>query len=304
MEQVDASIARYLRALDRADREESDIAEAKSVRLKDAMKSWGFYHPTTPCGGRFYRSLRGLTAEDDVMNAREVMSRNPIAVPAEAGLAEALRLMFDHRISGLPVVDGKAGLVGILTEGDLLRRSEIGTAGHRSRWLDLLMTTGRLASDYVRTHARRVGEIMTRDVVSVAEDTPLTEVVRLMERHRIKRVPVLRDGALIGILSRADLLRAIRRLLVAEPKTAASDETVRQHVLAELARAPWAPHGLTVDVVNGVVTLDGVILDERMRRALRVAAENVPGVKAVADRIVWVEPHSGMIFEAPSGKES
>ena len=238
------------------------------------------------------------------MNAAEVMSHNPIAVPAEAGLAEALKLMFDHHISGLPVVDGKAGLVGILTEGDLLRRSEIGTAGQRSRWLDLLTMPGRLASDYVRTHIRRVSEIMTRDVVSVAEDTPLTEVVRLMERHRIKRVPVLRDGALIGIVSRADLLGAIRRLLVAEPKTAASDETVRQHVLAELAQASWAPHGLTVDVVNGVVTLDGVILDERMRSAVRVAAENVPGVKAVADRIVWVEPHSGWIIEGSSGKES
>jgi signal-transduction protein with cAMP-binding, CBS, and nucleotidyltransferase domain len=163
---------------------------------------------------------------------------------------------------------------------------------------------GRLASDYVRTHTRRVREIMTSDVISVAEDTPLTEVVRLMERHRIKRVPVLRDGALIGIVARADLLHAIRRLLVVEPKTAASDESIRQRILAELARAPWAPHGLIVDVVDGAVTLDGVILDERMRRAVRVAAENVPGVKAVADHIVWVEPHSGMVFEAPSGKES
>ena len=237
------------------------------------------------------------------MNAGEVMSRNPIAVPAEAGLAEALRLMFDHRISGLPVVDGEAGLVGILTEGDLLRRSELGTAGQRSRWLDLLMT-GRLASEYVRSNTRRVSEIMTRDVVSVAEDTPLTEVVRLMERHRIKRVPVLREGALIGIVSRADLLHALQRLLVAEPKTAASDETIRRHVLDELAQAPWAPHGLTVDVANGVVTLDGVILDEQKRSALRVAAENVPGVKAVVDHIVWVEPVTGWVVEGPSGKES
>jgi CBS domain-containing protein len=237
------------------------------------------------------------------MNAGEVMSHNPIAVPAEAGLAEALKLMFDHRVSGLPVVDGKAGLAGILTEGDLLRRSEIGTAGQRSRWLDLLMT-GRLAREYVRTHTRRVSEIMTGDVVSVAEDTPLTEVVRLMERHRIKRVPVLRDGALIGIVSRADLLHAIQRLLVEEPETAASDETIRRHVLDELAQAPWAPHGLTVDVANGVVTLDGVILDEQKRGALRVAAENVPGVKAVVDHIVWVEPVTGWVVEGPSGKES
>ena len=237
------------------------------------------------------------------MNAGEVMSHNPIAVPAEAGLAEALRLMFDHHVSGLPVADGKTRLVGILTEGDLLRRSELGTAGQRSRWLDLLMS-GRLASEYVRTHTRRVSEIMTRDVVSVAEDTPLTEVVRLMERHRIKRVPVLREGALIGIVSRADLLHALQRLLVAEPKTAASDETIRRHVLDELAQAPWAPHGLTVDVANGVVTLDGVILDEQKRRALRVAAENVPGVKAVVDHIVWVEPVTGWVIEGPSGKEN
>ncbi|MBV9815325.1 MAG: CBS domain-containing protein [Alphaproteobacteria bacterium] len=237
------------------------------------------------------------------MNAGEVMTRNPIAVPAEAGLAEALRLMFDHRVSGLPVVDGKAGLVGILTEGDLLRRSELGTAGQRSRWLDLLMT-GRLASEYVRTNTRRVSEIMTRDIVSVAEDTPLTEVVRLMERHRIKRVPVLRDGALIGIVSRADLLHALHRLLLAEPETAASDETIRRHVLDKLAQAPWAPHGLTVDVANGVVTLDGVILEEQKRSALRVAAENVAGVKAVVDHIVWVEPVTGWVVEGSLGKES
>lgn len=114
------------------------------------------------------------------MNAGEVMSRNPISVSVETGLAEAVRLMLDHRVSGLPVVDGQVGLVGILTEGDLLRRGEIDTAGRRSRWLDLLATPGRLAGDYVRTHARRVGEIMTRDVVGVAEDAPLAEVVRLM----------------------------------------------------------------------------------------------------------------------------
>ena len=238
------------------------------------------------------------------MNAGEVMSHNPITVSAEAGLAEAVRLMLDHHVSGLPVIDGKGGLVGILSEGDLLRRGETGTAEQRSRWLDLLMTSGRRASEYVRTHTRRVSEIMAADVVSVTEDAPLTEVVGLMERHRIKRVPVLRDGALIGIVSRADLLRALQRLLVAEPKTAATDETIRLHVIAELVRAPWAPHGLTVEVRNGVVTLDGVILDERMRGALRVATENVPGIKAVVDRIIWVEPHSGTIIEAPSGKES
>lgn len=237
------------------------------------------------------------------MKASEIMSRNPIAVPADAGLAEAVRLMLDHHISGLPVVDDKAGLVGILTEGDLLRRGEIGTAGQHSRWLDLLMMPGRLAGEYVRTHGRRVGEIMTSDVVSVDEDTPLAEIVRLMERHRIKRVPVLRDGALVGIVSRADLLRALAQILASEPEAAGGDEAIYQRVLAELAGAPWAPRGLAIAVENGVLTLDGVILDEKTRKALRVAAENVPGVRAVVDRLVWVEPISGVVIEAPPDKE-
>lgn len=182
------------------------------------------------------------------MNAGEVMSHNPIAVPAEAGLTEALRLMFDHRISGLPVVDSKAALVGILTEGDLLRRSELGTAGQRSRWLDLLMT-GRLASEYVRTNTRRVSEIMTHDVVSVAEDTPLPQVVRLMERHRIKRVPVMRDGALIGIVSRADLLHALHRLLVAEPNTFKP-------------MGPWVETDFDLDAAQTIVRVSG---EEKIR---------------------------------------
>ena len=110
---------------------------------------------------------------------------------------------------------------------------------------------------------------------------------------------MLRDGALIGIVSRADLLHALQRLLVAEPKTAPSDETIRRHVLAEAGAAALPPHGLTVDVANGVVTLGGVILDEKMRGALGVAAENVPGVKAVVDRIVWVEPVSNPAIRCP-----
>jgi CBS domain-containing protein len=237
------------------------------------------------------------------MNAGEVMSRNPITVPAATGLAEALRLMLEHGVSGLPVVDDKAGLVGILTEGDLLRRAEIGTEEKRSRWIELLTMPGRLAGDYVRTHARHVGEVMTREVVSVAEDTPLAEVVRLMERHRIKRVPVVRDGALVGIVSRADLLRALARLLDEAPAGPAGDEAIRRDVLAELEKAPWAPRGLGVTVADGVVALDGVILDEKTRAALRVAAENVPGVKGVVDRLVWVEPVSGLVVDAPPDRE-
>jgi CBS domain-containing protein len=233
------------------------------------------------------------------MNAADVMSRNLVSVGREATVAEAIHLMLDHQISGLPVVDaGKP--IGILTEGDLLRRVETGTERHRPRWLEMLMGPGRLAGEYVRTHSRRVGEIMTRELVSVTPDTLLDEIVALMERRRIKRVLVVEDETLVGIVSRADLLRALVRTLAAEPAAKGGDEEIHARILAELARVSWVPRdGLSITVAEGVVGFDGVILDEKEREALRVVVENVPGVKAVEDRLVWVEPLSGIILDAP-----
>jgi len=234
------------------------------------------------------------------VNASDVMTRNIVLVSRDAPVAEAIRLMLDNHISGLPVIDEANQLVGILTEGDLLRRGETGTERHRPRWLEMLMGPGRLADEYVRTHGRKVGEIMTRDLASVTPDTPLDEVVGLMERRRIKRVPVLDGDRPVGIVSRADLLRALARTLEEKPPSAIGDEAIRERILAELAKVSWVPRdGLAITVANGVVDLDGVILDEKERDALRVAAENVPGVKAVEDRLVWVEPVSGTVIEAP-----
>jgi CBS domain-containing protein len=239
------------------------------------------------------------------MKATDVMSRDIVSVGPAATIAEAIRLMLGNQISGLPVIDAAGKLVGILTEGDLLRRSETGTERQRPRWLKILMGPGRLADEYVRTHGRRVEEIMTRDLVSVTPDTPLDEVVALMERRRIKRVPVLDGDQPIGIVSRADLLCALGRTLEEQSTAPVDDEAIRARILAELARVSWVPRdGLTITVSDGVVGLDGVILEEKEREALRVAAENVPGVKAVEDRLVWVEPVSGTIIEAPqSGPE-
>ena len=242
------------------------------------------------------------------MNASDVMTREILSVRPDAMIAEAIRMMLDNRISGLPVIDESGRLVGILTEGDLLRRGETATERHRPRWLEILMGPGRLAEEYVRTHSRRIAEVMTREPVSVAPDTPLKEIVELMERHRIKRVPVLDGDAPVGILSRADLLRGLAGALAAEPGAATSDEEIRERILAELARTSWVPRdGIAITVENGVVDLNGVILDEKERAALRVAAENVPGVKAVEDHLVWVEPVSGTVIDAPrearSGEE-
>src|SRR5262249_29574965 len=156
--------------------------------------------------------------------------------------------------SGLPVIEaGK--IVGILTEGDLLRRSETGTERHRPRWLAILMGPGRLASEYVRTHGRKVEEGMTRDIVSVTPHAPLDEVVALMERRRIKRVPVLDADMPVGIVSRADLLRALARTLEQEPAIADGDDEIRDRILAELAKVHWVPRdGLAITVADRVVS--------------------------------------------------
>ena len=239
------------------------------------------------------------------MKACDVMTRNIVGIGRGAAVSEAIRLMLEKRISGLPVLDEAGKLVGILTEGDLLRRSETGTERHRPRWLEFLMGPGRIAGEYVRTHGRKVEEVMTRDVVSVTEDTPLDEVVELMERRRIKRVPVFGGGAMVGMLSRADLLRALARALDERPTTSHDDDEILRNIRAELAKAAWVPRdGIGITVTNGVVDLDGVILDEKEREALRVLAENTPGVRAVSDRLVWVEPISGTVVDADQNEPS
>ena len=230
------------------------------------------------------------------MKASDVMTRNVLTVGRETSVANAIRVMLDNNVSGLPVLDnGK--VVGILTEGDLLRRGETGTERHRPRWLEILMGPGRMAGEYVRTHGRKVEGIMTSDVISVAGDTPLDDVVGLMERRRIKRVPVLDGDLLVGVVSRLDLLRALLRAIEAEHSEQRGDDEIREQILAELAKAAWVPRdGLSISVKDGVVDLNGVILEEKEREALRVVAENIPGVRAVEDHLVWVEPVSGTVI--------
>jgi CBS domain-containing protein len=234
------------------------------------------------------------------MKAKDVMTRNVISIAPDASVFEAWRLMLQHDISGLPVVDRAGSVVGIVTEGDFLRRAETGTERKRPRWLEFLAGPGRLAKDYVRSHARRVDEVMTYDVETVTEDAPLGDIVALMERHRIKRVPVVRDGQVVGIVSRANLLRALAGVAAEIPPGPHSDETIREGVLAELDRQSWgARNAIDVIVRNGFVELWGTVIEARLRDAARVAAETVPGVKEVKSHIVWVEPMSGMAFGDP-----
>ena len=152
------------------------------------------------------------------MKASDVMTVGAATIRSDASVPEAARLMLQYAISGLPVVDDAGHLVGIITEGDFLRRTETGTGRpHRPRWLEFLLGPGRLADEYVHSHSRKVEEVMTRQVVTVAEETPVEEIARLMERHRIKRVPVMRDDRVVGIVSRANLLRGLARQQTRRP---------------------------------------------------------------------------------------
>lgn len=229
------------------------------------------------------------------MKAADLMTPRVVTVRSNASVAQAIRLMLRSRISGLPVVDdGK--LVGMLTEGDFLRRAETGTERRRPHWLEFLVGPSRLVDEYVRSHARTVADVMTRDVVTVAEDTAAAAMVDLMEKHRIKRLPVLRQGALVGIVTRANLLRVVARASAATaPKLAhsfANDALIRDRVLAELEKQRWAPRDSMLEIVvfDGIVHLRGVICDEKDRQALRVLAQTTPGVEKVEDHLECIPP--------------
>jgi CBS-domain-containing membrane protein len=234
------------------------------------------------------------------MKAAHIMTHNVVSVQPETTILQAAQLMLHHGISGLPVVDSDGHIVGIVTEGDFLRRAELGTRHQRPRWLQFLIGPGRLADEYVRSSSRKVEDVMTQPVRTIDDDTSLSDAVELMERHRIKRLPVVRDGRLVGIVSRANLLHALASLGREVKSTSADDEAIRECLLKQLNQESWAPVGL-VDVIvrNGTVELWGTVLDERKRRALVVAAENVRGVKTVRDHLVYVEPMSGMTFGPP-----
>ena len=232
------------------------------------------------------------------MKASEIMTPDVISADPDATVLQAARYMLQHHISGLPVIDKTGALVGILSEGDFLRRRETHTDRRPSRWLEFLMGPGKLAAEYTHTHGSKVSEVMTTKMHTISEDTPLEKIVEMMERYRIKRVPVLRGKKVVGIVTRANLMHAMVSLARGEPKAATSDAAIRQELLSELKSEKWALASMiNVVVRGGVVELWGTIVDDRQREALIVAAENVRGVKEVKDHLTWVEPTSGVVIE-------
>jgi CBS domain-containing protein len=234
------------------------------------------------------------------MKAGDLMTRDLATIRPDSPVIDALRVMLERRISGMPVVDAAGSLVGILTEGDFLRRAELDTERKRPLWLAHLLSPGRLATEYTAAHGRSVEQVMTADVASVGEDAALADVVDLMERRGIKRVPVVRDGRLVGLVSRADLLRAYVAATEQARPGRATDAEMERSIAVEIDRQPWGPAAnVRVDVVNGTAEMRGVLTDDRERTALRVLVENTPGVKCVRDLLTTIEPMTGAVVRNP-----
>ncbi|HML27501.1 MAG TPA: CBS domain-containing protein [Hyphomicrobium sp.] len=238
------------------------------------------------------------------MKASDVMTNKVISIRPDAPLSEMIKLMLSHRISGLPVVAEDGKLVGMVTEGDCLRRAETGTEVKRSFWRDLITGSETLASEYIRSHGRKVSEVMTRDAISVSPDTDLDEVIHLMEKNRIKRVPVVKGNKVVGILSRANLVQALSGL-VRNTDVAQTDADIRKGVVKALNALPWAANEfLNVTVKDGIVDLWGCYTAYRQDEAAIVATENVPGVKQVRSHLSWVDPMSGTVVYSPDEKNA
>jgi CBS-domain-containing membrane protein len=222
------------------------------------------------------------------MKARDVMVAPVITANPTASIKSVAEVFVRHRISAVPVVDGNGKVIGIISEGDLLHRVEAGTEKRRSWWLRAFIGPDELANDYVKAHAGKVADAMTREVVTASPETPLHEIASLLERHSIKRVPIVENGQLVGIVSRANLVQAVASAGKAL-EIPVSDSAIRDKLLTHLKAQHWAHTGLLNITVNGgVVDLWGIAHSDTERKAIRVAAEATPGVRVVNDNLrLW-----------------
>lgn len=229
------------------------------------------------------------------MYARDIMSPDVVCINAKESVFDAAQLMLGAGVSAVPVVNDKGTVVGIVSEADLLRRVEIGTAAKKSWLARLVSSEGAAAHEFVAAHGRRIADVMTREVVTAGEDAPLGELVDLMERRKIKRVPIVRDGVLAGVVSRSDLLRAVLSREPDQPVLQPTDRALRELVVAALENQPWTSKWpVNVFANDGVVHLWGFVEGEEVRKAYRVAAENVPGVRRVKNHLRGMPASVGM----------
>lgn len=221
------------------------------------------------------------------MKAMDVMVRNVVTVTQDSSVAEAVQLLNDHDVSALPVVNDDDEVIGIISEADLIHREENGTGKHRPWWLEAVTPASTLAEEFAKSHGHKVGEVMSTDVVSASEDASLGEIANLLERHRIKRLPILKDGKLVGIVSRSNLIQALASAAPAPKANGGSDRDIRLELLSRLSEQNWTDFGSrNVIVTDGIVHLWGLVGSEEERKALVCIAEEVPGVTRVSDEMI------------------
>ena len=230
------------------------------------------------------------------MLAKDIMTQDVCTVSQDMRVGDVAKLLLARRISGLPVVDQKGKLCGVVSEGDLLRRAETGTERQRSWWLELLTENRDLAHDFVKSHGLTAKDVMTAQLVTVKEDAPLAEVANTLERNRIKRVPVMRGDKMVGIISRSNLLQALATAGTRQGKAPEGDRALRDAVTKAFKRQPWTPD-LTVNVTvqDGRVSLYGLVASEDERRAMVIAAEEVAGVGKVDNQLTLASAIRSMV---------
>jgi CBS domain-containing protein len=233
------------------------------------------------------------------MRAHQIMTRDVITVTPHTSIMDAANIMLRCHLSGLPVMDDDGTLKGIVSEGDFLRRSEIGTGQRRPAWLEFFAGPGRAAIDFAHERGRHVEDVMTRDPITVDEQAPLDELVRIMEKKGIKRLPVMSGKSLVGIVTRANILQAVASLAKEIPDPTADDEHIRDRIMRQIEETDWRPAGFQVTARNGIVHLHGLIFDENVRKATLVLAENTAGVKEVHDHLCFFDNFLGYYAESP-----
>jgi CBS domain-containing protein len=238
------------------------------------------------------------------MRAHQIMTKDVITVTPHTSIEDAARIMLRMHVSGLPVQDDAGKLVGIVSQSDFLRRAEIGTGRKRPAWLQFLIGPGRAAVDFVRERGRKVEDVMTENPITVDEETPLEDLVRLMEKKGIKRLPVMSGDTLKGIVTRSNLLQAVASIAHEIPDPTADDDHIRNRITRTVNAMDWRPIGFEVTARKGVVHLHGIITTDQARKATIVAAQNTAGVKEVHDHLCFVDTYSGFYVESPEDMEA
>lgn len=238
------------------------------------------------------------------MRAHHIMTKDVITVTPHTSIEDAARIMLRTHISGLPVLDDAGKLVGIVSESDFLRRSEIGTGRKRPAWLQFLVGPGKAATDFVHERGRRVEDVMTQNPITVDEEIQLEDLVGLMEKKGIKRLPVMSGNTLKGIVTRSNLLQAVASIAHEIPDPTADDDHIRDRITRTVNATDWRPIGFEATVRKGIVHLHGMITTDEARQATIVAAQNTAGVKEVHDHLCFVDSYSGFYVESPEDMEA